>query len=199
MALKTLRIWLGLKKNPADIPRDATVGRRTYGVSGHSFMNCSPQSPVTIGAFCSIAREVLFLCQANHPTHTASTFPLQSQVFKRRKDLEYLVSKGPIRVGNDVWIGARAIILSGVSIGDGAVIAAGSVVTRDVPPYTIAAGNPARVIRPRYDSQTVEALLAIRWWDWPDAKIRAEKDAFDLPANEFAATYKHVEETAATG
>jgi hypothetical protein len=79
--------------------------------------------------------------------------------------------KGDIRIGNDVWIGLRVTILSGVTIGDGAVVAAGAVVAHDVPPYSIVAGVPARVVRKRFRDDQIERLLEIRWWDWPDSLV----------------------------
>jgi len=77
-----------------------------------------------------------------------------------------------VRIGNDVYIGYHVIILSGVTIGDGAVIGAGSVVAGDVPPYAIVAGNPAHIVRYRFDEETITKLLEIRWWDWPDEKVK---------------------------
>lgn len=84
----------------------------------------------------------------------------------------YPLGKGDVMIGNDVWIGYGATILSGVTIGDGAVVAARAVVTRDVEPYAIVAGNPARVVRKRFDDDTIRALLQIRWWDWPVHRIQ---------------------------
>ena len=168
------------------LPEHLRVGRESYGFGAASFNGCTAESPVDIGSFCSVAGGVLFLCQANHPSHTASTFPLQSRVFRREENLGYLKSKGPIVVGNDVWIGACAIIMSGVTIGDGAIVAAGSVVTKDVPPYTLVGGNPAKFIKKRFSDETIASLLEIQWWDWPMSRIKAERDAFDLPAAEFA-------------
>ena len=81
-------------------------------------------------------------------------------------------NKGDIVVGNDVWIGYEAVILSGVTIGDGAIIGARAVVTKDVPPYTIVAGVPARPIRKRFDEETIARLEQLRWWDWPEDEIR---------------------------
>ncbi|MDO8392273.1 MAG: DapH/DapD/GlmU-related protein [Actinomycetota bacterium] len=75
-------------------------------------------------------------------------------------------------IGNDVWIGSDAIILSGVAIGDGAVVAAGAVVTKSVPPYSVVAGNPAGVLRLRFDERSIQRLLVVKWWDWDDAKIK---------------------------
>ena len=179
------RIFLGLKPDPDSIPRHARIGRGTYGLSGKSFYNCSEGSPVSIGAFCSIAPGVIFMCQGNHPMDTASTFHFQHRRFKTKTLLEYLETHGPITVGNDVWIGMRAMIMSGVTIGNGAVVAAGSVVTRDVEPYTVVGGAPAKVIKRRFEPALAEAMQRIAWWDWSDEKLDEEKDAFDLPAEEF--------------
>ena len=82
------------------------------------------------------------------------------------------MTRGDVIIGNDVWIGYGATILSGVSIGDGAAIGACSLVVKDVPPYAIVAGNPAQVIRYRFDEETIHKLLKIRWWDWPDQRVR---------------------------
>ncbi|PWB24611.1 hypothetical protein DCO46_11265 [Flavobacterium sp. HTF] len=89
-----------------------------------------------------------------------------------------IVSKGPIKVGNDVWIGAHSVILSGVTIGDGAIIASNSVINKDVPPYAIVGGSPARIIKYRFDKPTIDNLLKIKWWDWDLKKIKANKELF---------------------
>ncbi|WP_308462078.1 CatB-related O-acetyltransferase [Mesorhizobium sp. INR15] len=99
-----------------------------------------------------------------------------------------LSSKGPIRIGNDVWIGRRAIILSGVTIGDGAVIGAGAVVSKDVPPYAVVVGNPAALVRYRFNSGQIASLLEIRWWDWEDDLIKTDPSFF-LPIDEFIAKH----------
>ena len=128
-----------------------------------------------IGKFCAIATGVTFLMSgANHPMRGVSTYPFA--VFQRgwRKGYEGELesgSRGDIVIGNDVWIGLKATILPGVTIGDGAIIGAHAVVSRDVRPYAIAVGNPAREVKRRFDDDTVEDLLAIRWWDWDPAKI----------------------------
>jgi virginiamycin A acetyltransferase len=92
-------------------------------------------------------------------------------------------------IGNDVWVGFRAMILGGVTIGDGAVIASGSVVFTEVPPYAIVAGNPAKIIRYRFSKEIVERLLRIAWWDWPDEKISENIEWFYKPINEFVAQF----------
>ena len=129
-----------------------------------------------IGKFCSIACGAKFLFNsANHALGSLSTytFPIfyEEWGLDRRSVADAWDNKGDIVVGNDVWIGYEAVILSGVTIGDGAVIGARAVVTKDVPPYTIMGGVPARPIRRRFDEATVETLLRLRWWDCPKEKI----------------------------
>lgn len=129
-----------------------------------------------IGKFCSIACGAKFLFNsANHALGSLSTytFPIfyEEWGLDRRSVADAWDNKGDIVVGNDVWIGYEAVILSGVTIGDGAVIGARAVVTKDVPPYTIMGGVPARPIRRRFDEATVETLLRLHWWDWPKEKI----------------------------
>ena len=128
-----------------------------------------------IGRFCAIATGVTFLMSgANHPMRGVSTYPFA--VFERgwRKGYEGELeagSRGDMVIGNDVWIGRMATILPGVTIGDGAIIGAHAVVSRDVRPYAVAVGNPAREVKRRFDDATVADLLEIRWWDWDIAKI----------------------------
>lgn len=193
--MSRLTNWLRRQKvlpTKQELPEHLTVGRESYGFGAGSFSGIDKDSPVEIGSFCSIGPGVLFLCKANHRTDTVSTFPLETRFFghnSRKGNMRYLQSKGPIRVGNDVWIGARATILSGITIGDGAIVAAGATVVEDVPPYTIVGGTPARVIKQRFDAETVRALLKIQWWDWPDTLLKRERAAFQLPAEEFARRY----------
>ncbi|BCG88495.1 hypothetical protein MesoLj113c_46050 [Mesorhizobium sp. 113-3-9] len=94
-----------------------------------------------------------------------------------------------ITIGNDVWIGRRSMILPGVKIGHGGVVAAQTTVTKDVPPYTIVGGNPAKKIRLRFPEQAVEKMLAIRWWDWDDEKIKQEADLLTGPIDNFIAKH----------
>lgn len=133
---------------------------------------------LVIGKFCSIACGAKFLFNsANHTLRSLAnyTFPLFFEEWQLdRADVAAAWdNKGDIIVGNDVWIGYEAVIMAGVHIGDGAVVAARAVVTKDVPPYTIVGGVPARTIRPRCDAATVARLQALKWWDWPEEKIRA--------------------------
>ncbi len=131
---------------------------------------------LVIGKFCSIAcgAKFLFNC-ANHTLKSLATytFPLFYEAWGLDKAdvASAWDNKGDIVIGNDVWIGYEAVVMAGVRIGDGAIVAARAVVTKDVPPYTIVGGTPAREIRRRFDAQTIERLQALRWWDWPEEKI----------------------------
>lgn len=132
---------------------------------------------LVIGKFCSIACGAKFLFNsANHTLFSLSTYPFP--IFFDEWGLEKSDvaaawdRKGDIVIGNDVWIGYEAVILAGVTIGDGAVIGARAVVTKDVPPYAIVGGVPARVIRSRFPEETVKALLRLKWWDWPAEQIQ---------------------------
>ncbi len=128
-----------------------------------------------IGKFCAIARDVRFIMNgANHKMSGFSAYPFSifgngwERITPQPGDLPY---KGDTVVGNDVWIGYDSLIMPGVKIGDGAIIASRSVVVSDVEPYSIVGGNPATLIRKRFPEQTVEKLLAVKWWDWDAKKI----------------------------
>ena len=131
---------------------------------------------LVIGKFCSIACGAKFLfTSANHTLRSLSTYPFPLFFEEWGLDKAHVAqawdNKGDIVVGNDVWIGYEAVLLSGVTIGDGAIIGTRAVVTQDVPPYTIVGGVPAKPIRRRFDDATIDALLALRWWDWPREKL----------------------------
>ncbi len=132
---------------------------------------------LVIGKFCSIAcgTRFLFNC-ANHTLNSLSTytFPLFYEEWNLEKSnvVSAWDNKGDIIIGDDVWIGYEAVIMSGVHVGNGAIIAARAVVTKDVPPYTIVGGTPAREIRKRFDTDVIKRLLMLKWWDWPIDKIR---------------------------
>lgn len=132
---------------------------------------------LVIGKFCSIACGAkFFFTSANHAKGSLSTYPFP--IFFEEWDLdmqkvtEAWDNKGDIVIGNDVWIGYEAVILSGVTIGDGAVIGARALVTKDVPPYTIAGGVPTKPIRRRFSEEQISALLKMQWWNWPAEKIK---------------------------
>jgi acetyltransferase-like isoleucine patch superfamily enzyme len=152
----------------------ATRGRRSYGIPriirfpdavGH-------EESVHIGSFVSIGVDVVLQDGGSHRTDWVTTFPLRAALGLPGAYADgHPRSKGDTVIGNDVWIGRGARVLSGVNIGDGAVVAAYSVVTRDVAPYTIVGGNPAREIRKRFSDGQIADLRAIAWWDWPMERI----------------------------
>jgi acetyltransferase-like isoleucine patch superfamily enzyme len=152
------------------------IGEYTYGspkIATHT------EVKLKIGKFCSIASDVKIHLGGIHRMNLVTTYPFKAfpDKWPREKFLNseevIAISKGDVIIGNDVWIGDGATILSGVKIGDGAVVGAMAVVTKDVEPYCIVAGNPARTVGKRFDDDTIRKLLEIRWWDWPIEKIDA--------------------------
>jgi virginiamycin A acetyltransferase len=147
-----------------------------------------------IGKFCAIAEGARFIMNgANHALSGFSTYPFNifghgwEQGFDQQSWEREI--RGDTVIGNDVWIGMEAIVMPGVTIGDGAIIGAKAVVTHDVPPYAVVAGNPAKLVKMRFDEWTVKRLLAIAWWSWPVAKITRNVNAIrgaDLRALETA-------------
>lgn len=140
------------------------------------------QDKLKIGKFCSIACGAKFLfTSANHTMKSLSTYPFPIFFEEWQLDGKDICdawdNKGDIVIGNDVWIGYEAVILSGITIGDGAVIGSRAVVTKDVEPYTIVGGVPAKPIRKRFDEQTIEKLEKIGWWDWSEEQIRQNLEA----------------------
>lgn len=129
-----------------------------------------------IGKFCSIACGAKFIFNsANHTLSSVSTYPFPIFFEEWGLNIKDVAAawdnKGDIVIGNDVWIGYEAVIMAGVTVGDGAIIGTRAVVTKDVPPYTIVGGVPAKPIRKRFDNEALDELLKIRWWDWPEEKI----------------------------
>ena len=129
---------------------------------------------LVIGKYCSLSIEIVILLGGNHRSDFVTTYPFSTIAdWPEASGIEgHPSSKGDVRIGNDVWIGMGALILSGVTIGDGAVIAARAVVSGDVPPYAIVAGNPARVVRMRFPDDIIRQLLRLRWWDWDVERVR---------------------------
>ena len=158
-------------------------GKATYG--NPELFACA--NDVKIGKYCSIAAGVLLDGGLNHNYNNLSTYPFNVR-FPENPHLNntnypqnHPITRGDIIIGNDVWIGEGAYIKAGVNIGNGAVVGMGSVVTRDVPPYAIVAGNPARIIRMRFDERIIKALLAMAWWDKSDDDLRRLAANFDQP------------------
>ncbi len=147
------------------------IGPGSYGrVQVKKFGN---DGRLYIGAYSSFASGVQILLGGEHRTDWVTTYPFSQMDHRLRTVKGHPASRGDVRIGSDVWVGREAMILSGVTIGDGAVIGARSVVSRDVPPYGVASGNPATLRRTRFPPEQVERLLAAQWWSWPRAEIDA--------------------------
>jgi len=152
--------------------KDYNIGEYTYGQP--NVLDWGEGTTLIIGKFCSIAKDVNIFLGGNHRVDWISTYPFKalSDTFSKAKNiLGHPTSRGDVKIGNDVWIGRGATIMSGIEIGDGAVIGAYAVVTKDVKPYEIVAGNPARFIKKRFDEKTIDQLLKIKWWNWDIEKI----------------------------
>ena len=148
-----------------------SIGRGSYGVP--EVHDWNEGTTLKIGSFCSISAYVQIYLGGEHRTDWVTTSPL-CVMFENREILDYGRSKGDVIIGNDVWICGNAIILSGVTIGDGAVVCNGAVVSRDVAPYSMVAGNPAKHVRYRFNAGTINELLQIKWWDWPEEILRKD-------------------------
>lgn len=160
-----------LRRIPVLMIPTVSIGRHTYGTPRILFWKEGAR--VEIGSYCSIADEVVIFAGGMHNTSFVSTYPF-NRIWRTPSACDaHLMRKGGVSIGHDVWIGRHAAIMPGVRIGTGAVIAAYAVVTRDVPPYAIVAGVPARVVRMRFEQEVISQLLESAWWEWPDEEVRA--------------------------
>lgn len=155
------------------------VGRGTYGMLNVQSLFVQKGEQLHIGNFVSIAPGVQFLMGVNHQLETYTTFPFYSRLVER-STRDALV-RGPIVIGDEVWLGTNALIMSGVRIGKGAIVAAGAIVTKDVPPYAIVGGNPARIIKMRHSPEVIDALMSIDLNTLSDAQIRTHLEAIYAP------------------
>ena len=159
-------IYNAFQRDPRDFERNNVLYH--YPLNGDRLL---------IGRFCSIACGAKFLMNSgNHTLSSLSTYPFPlfgEEWDTTMKPREAWDNHGDIVIGNDVWIGFEALVMAGVHIGDGAIVASRAVVTKDVPPYTIVGGMPARCIRQRFAPEVVADLLALQWWNWPEEKIAA--------------------------
>jgi virginiamycin A acetyltransferase len=194
-------VWVSKKKYlglsyPATVV-DSTVNARTIG-EGCRFYKCacygnvsfgrftsifgagtvisSILSNITIGSFCSIGQNVN-IQDSNHRIDKISSYFMGRNIFgmEVKNDVS---TKGDVIIEDDVWIGSNSIVLSGITIGRGSVIGAGSVVTNNIPPYSIALGSPARVLKQRFNNETIAYLESLKWWDWPIEKLKLNKELF---------------------
>ena len=145
------------------------IGEHTYGKP--RVISWGEGASLTMGKYCSIGTNVFIFLGSEHRVDWVSTYPFPFLWPAAKYIQGHPSTKGDVVIGNDVWIAFGTTILSGVTIGDGAAIGACSVVTRNIPPYAVAAGNPAQVIRYRFDDETIQKLLEIKWWNWPDDKV----------------------------
>lgn len=171
----------GCKIYRATLSGQVQVARYT-SLWGPSIFVSGGDHGVHIGSFCSIAHHVV-LQEQFHNAQRTTTYFIERNLLAQPEPPEALISKGPIRIGHDVWIGAGAQVLSGVTIGDGAIVGAGAIVTRDVAPYAVVAGNPARIIRYRFEADRIARLLDLQWWNWSEDRLRSESAFLTEVAN----------------
>jgi len=147
-----------------------TIGKWSYGKL--KIVSHMEGASLKIGSFCSFSTEIKIFLGGEHRIDWVTTYPFNKLWESAKAFTGHPSTKGDVIIGNDVWVGHAAIILSGVTIGDGAVIGARAVVTKDVPAYGIVAGNPARLINKRFEEDIIQHLLKIAWWNWEDDKIK---------------------------
>ena len=151
-----------------------SIGKYTYGTHNLNIHYSNSSAKLTIGNFCSIAGNINVYLGGNHRTDWVTTYPfghINNHIFNNFNGEGHPATKGDVIIGNDVWIGQNVTIMSGVTIGDGAVIANNSHVVKNVEPYSIVGGNPAKFIKYRFTSEQIQKLLEIKWWNWDDEKI----------------------------
>nr|WP_049962414.1 CatB-related O-acetyltransferase [Oribacterium sp. FC2011] len=182
LCMEDIRKWAYSTNECLRKRTDVSIGDYTYGCP---FVRTGGGiAKLTIGKFCAIARDVSIQLVSDHHLDWISAYGLGSIIhgLSTRCTKDDLVYKGDVEIGNDVWIGERVIILPGVKIGDGAAIAAGSIVTKDVMPYTLVGGVPAKRIKDRFDKDSVAKLLEIQWWNWDADRIIQAKDLIESSA-----------------
>jgi acetyltransferase-like isoleucine patch superfamily enzyme len=162
------------------------IGRFTYGFDNSTFQFHNPNEKIKIGSFCSFAGRVVIFAGGEHDYNRPTTFPVNFFLNENKNELNLdAFTKGETIIGNDVWLGFDCLVKSGVFIGDGAVVGSKSVVTKDIPPYAIVAGNPARIIKYRFDQAKIDKLLDISWWNWSEEKIRDQIELLTSNIDDF--------------
>lgn len=170
------------------------IGKGSYGEL--RILSWQGGGSFRMGAYCSVARGATVMLGGEHRPDWVTTFPFNVLWNSARHITGHPSTKGDVVIGNDVWIGTEALITSGVTIHDGAVIGARAVVTKDVPPYAIVAGNPARVIRFRFPEHVISRLLETKWWEWDEKRIAsAMSDLLSPDAEAFLAKAERNEYT----
>lgn len=151
------------------------IGRFSYGMGNIALFEWGEGAALRIGAFCSFAKKITIVLGGNHRVDWVTTYPFGTAYPDELGDRPvpgHPATAGDIVIGNDVWAGQGVTIMSGVTIGDGAVLATNATVVKDVAPYEIVGGNPAKAIRKRFDDETIALLLTLRWWELPVETIR---------------------------
>jgi acetyltransferase-like isoleucine patch superfamily enzyme len=151
-----------------------SIGKHTYKIENLQIYYCDSRAKLYIGNFCSIGSDIKIFLGGNHRHDWVTTYPfghIHQDIFNNFNGEGHPRTKGDIIIGNDVWIGQTTTIMSGIKIGDGAVIANNSHIVKDVEPYSIVGGNPAKLIKYRFTPEQIDKLLRIKWWDWEDEKI----------------------------
>jgi len=152
------------------------IGHGTYGAENLIIRSWDNSTRISIGKYCSIADNVHLFLGGNHDVSKISTFPFGTETELIGIRPGQIQSRGHIKIGNDVWVGSHASIMSGVTIGNGAVIAAFAHVVRDVADYEVVGGNPAKHIKFRFSQEIIDQLMNLQWWDWPHEKVMKARD-----------------------
>lgn len=147
------------------------IGVGSYAADDLRVRRFGMDAALRVGAYTSIASGVEILLGGEHRSDWVTTYPFSALWPSAKHILGHPRSKGHVDIGSDVWLATGATILSGVTVGDGAVVGARAVISKDVPPYAVVAGNPATVVRYRFNAATIERLLIIRWWEWPQSRV----------------------------
>jgi acetyltransferase-like isoleucine patch superfamily enzyme len=148
-----------------------TIGQHTYGIPIIKTYDLNP-AKLIVGSYSALSEEAIVMLGGEHAIDRVTTFPLRMRLHLPGAGQDGIpVPTGDTVIGSDVWLTMRTFVRGGVRIGDGAIVASGAVVNKDVPPFAIVGGNPAKVIRYRFSPEQIEALLEIRWWDWPDQLV----------------------------
>lgn len=146
-----------------------SFGKGTYG--SPQIYSWGEEATLRIGSYCSIAKGVQILLGGEHRMDWVTTYPFSVYCKSAKHIIGHPKTKGDVIIGNDVWLGIESMILSGVTIGDGAVIGARTVVAKDVPPYAVCSGNPGCAVKMRFSDAVIEKLLSIEWWNWEAERI----------------------------